>query len=123
MLRQAFEGFWAEYPRKVAKPTAERAYAKALGKPGVSPGVILVGLRRHLGGWATGDPEFVPHPATWLNREGWNDEADAPRQPRLIHDGTIPHHDRRSAAFRERLQDVGHAADAAVGQWHAERGG
>ena len=106
VLRQAFAAFWAEYPRRKARPDAERAYAKALAKPDVSPAVILEGLRRHLGGWATGDPAFVPHPATWLNREGWNDEADAPPQPRLIHDRPGPHPSRTAPPSRAETRDA-----------------
>jgi hypothetical protein len=35
---------------------------------------IMAGLERHLEAWTKIDKEFIPHPSTWLNREGWNDE-------------------------------------------------
>lgn len=92
VLRQAFQRFYAEYPRKKGPRAAEQAYARALGRIGTpdAPAVILNGLRRLLEGWATGPPEYVPHPATWLGRDGWNEESDTPRQPRLIHDRPGP---------------------------------
>lgn len=69
-----FERFWAAYPRKVAKPDARRAYPKAIARI-ASPdpcGVLIAALDRMRPDWC--DPRFIPHPSTWLNREGWNDE-------------------------------------------------
>lgn len=68
-----FEAFWNLYPRRVAKPEARKAWAKI--KPRVIADV-MVGLSTWCAYWqARAEPEFVPHPATWLRREGW---ADAP---------------------------------------------
>jgi hypothetical protein len=36
--------------------------------------LILAGLERAKLGWRDTEPEFVPHPATWLNQERWLDE-------------------------------------------------
>jgi hypothetical protein len=30
--------------------------------------------------WQGENGRFIPHPATWLNRHGWNDEAPAPME-------------------------------------------
>jgi hypothetical protein len=74
-----FAAFWAAYPRKVGKRTAETAFAaaeKRLG--GLDPdATILTGLDRcrRSKAWQT-EPKFLPHPATWLNRDGWDDELD-----------------------------------------------
>lgn len=74
----AFARFWEAYPRKVAKLDAERAFPKALRcAAGPDPLVtILGGLERAKAGWD--DPQFIPHPATWLNRGQWTDEPDQP---------------------------------------------
>jgi len=74
----AFAAWWAEYPRKVGKPAARKAFARA-----VKAGATLEQLADGLDGWAAywtlrDDPEFVPYPATWLNQERWND--DPPQQ-------------------------------------------
>lgn len=74
----AFEVFWNEYPNKTGKPTGMKAYAAALGR-GTKPEDILAGLKRHLPAWvarkAAGEGRLIPHPSTWLNRDGWNDEV------------------------------------------------
>lgn len=75
-----FDLFWLDYPRKVGKRKAMLAYASAR-KRGVDPGEILAGLANCAMAWATDSPEFIPHPQTWLNRDGWLDQL-TPRQGR-----------------------------------------
>jgi hypothetical protein len=67
-----FRDFWNAYPRKVAKPNSEKAYARALGfatHEQIMAGLVLA--REH---WT--DPKFIPHPATWLNGQRWTDEHE-----------------------------------------------
>lgn len=73
-----FEKFWNEYPRKVAKTEAEKAFAK------ISPDQplfdeILAGLLRanRSAAWLKDGGQFVPHAATWLNGKRWTDQPDA----------------------------------------------
>ncbi len=77
-VESLFAAFYAEYPRKVARGAALTAYRKALRKistePAEAAAVILNGLRRHR---FHHDPQFRPHPSTWLNGERWADEDDA----------------------------------------------
>lgn len=70
-----FAEFWQAYPRKVAKPAAEKAWRKVAGEADA----ILAGLRRQAGceQWAKDGGQFIPHPATWLNGRRWED-APAP---------------------------------------------
>lgn len=76
-LRAEFdEKFWPEYPKKVAKGTAFKAFSKA--RKGVECPVILAGLSRYVAARAGQDPQFTLNPATWLNGEGWNDEIQTP---------------------------------------------
>ena len=72
-----FDAFWAIYPRKEAKQNAARAYAKA--RKSTEAAVILAGLTAHLPKWAAGEAKFIPHAATWLNGERWDDVVEAPR--------------------------------------------
>ena len=69
---QEFDEFWKEYPRKVAKDNARRAWAKQ----GCALEQVLPALRRQRAGWD--NPKYIPHPATWLNGRRWEDETDAP---------------------------------------------
>lgn len=65
----AFDAFWQRYPRKVAKPAALRAWRKV-----DDVDAVMRGLEAWCRYWqARNEPEFVPHPATWLNGERWND--------------------------------------------------
>lgn len=69
--------FWPVYPRKVGKPLALKSFAKALARAELP--AIIAGLDKHLPYWAAkikaGDGDKVPHPSTWLNRDGWNDDV------------------------------------------------
>src|SRR5215831_165985 len=65
-----FEAFWRAYPRRVGKQAAVRAFVSACRR--VSAETIAAGLERVKSGWT--DPQYTPHPATWLNRGGWEDE-------------------------------------------------
>lgn len=67
-----FGGWWAAYPRKVAKGSAVKAYAKALRK---APADALQLAVEHFGRSMVGkDPDYIPHAATWLNGERWLDD-------------------------------------------------
>jgi biotin operon repressor len=67
-----FEIFWKIYPRKVAKKSAEVAFAKAAKHTPVA--MILTGAGRY-----ARDPNrveaYTAHPATWLNGHRWLDDA------------------------------------------------
>jgi hypothetical protein len=68
---QHFEKFWNAYPRKVAKKSALKAWLNVVS-PDLVDAVIAGAIR------FAHDPnlpieQFVPHPATWLRAERWND--------------------------------------------------
>ena len=70
-----FDEFWAAYPKKVAKGAA-RAKWKTAVKAAGGPELILAGLAASVRHWDDEfiDRQFIPHPATWLKAESWNDE-------------------------------------------------
>lgn len=68
-----FDEFWKVYPKKVGKPAAKRAWAKAVKK---SPAETIIARARRYGEVA--DPQFTKHPQGWLNDERWNDDALRP---------------------------------------------
>ena len=70
-----FAGFWAAYPRKVGKRDAERVWAKL--RPPLSKVLAALEVWRNSGDWRREGGRYIPHPATWLNRGGWEDEASA----------------------------------------------
>lgn len=71
-LRDSFEEFYSSYPRRVGKEAAKRAFVKASKE--VDPEVIVAGAKRLAADPNLPEKQFVPYPATWLNRAGWEDE-------------------------------------------------
>jgi hypothetical protein len=66
---EPFEGFWSAYPRRIGKAAARRAWEKAMKV--TTPEVIGAALRA--AEWPE-DPQYIPHPATWLNQGRWDDQ-------------------------------------------------
>lgn len=74
---QGFAEFYAEYPRKVGKDAARKAYVSALKR--ATKAQILLGAHRYATDPNLPEHQFIPHPATWLNGGHWDDEAQPPR--------------------------------------------
>jgi hypothetical protein len=72
-----FEDFWEAYPRKTGKGKAKPLYERLVRRHGELP--IIEGARRFAADPNLPEKQFVPHPTTWLNREGWLDEPLPPR--------------------------------------------
>ena len=69
---ETFDLFWAAYPRKVAKKAAEKAWLRLKPDTKLSY-AIIESVKAHMAnGWR--ETQFIPHPATYLNGERWNDE-------------------------------------------------
>lgn len=75
-----FDQFWKFYPRRVGRRSAQKAYAAALGR--ADSFSIIAGLEEWVPIWAQTETKFIPHPATWLNRDGWDDEPDTATEAR-----------------------------------------
>lgn len=73
-----FDQFWTEYPRKVAKPEAKKAWTKVVKSN--DPDEIINGAIRYAENLRDHKTEtkFYAHPATWLRAERWNDELVEP---------------------------------------------
>jgi hypothetical protein len=71
----AFLAWWDTYPRKVGKLAAFRAWERALGKVGgATPHQALqTACSAFAAASSGGDPQFLPHPSTWLNQGRWDD--------------------------------------------------
>lgn len=70
----AFGEFWLAYPRKIAKREAVTAWQAAM-KREADPAAIVKAAIRFADERARQDPKFTPYPATWLNREQYDDEC------------------------------------------------
>lgn len=70
-----FECFWNVYPRKQAKPDAQRAFAKAIKKVSLDTIMQAIALQKLSDEWRKKDGVFIPYPASWLNAERWSDSV------------------------------------------------
>ena len=69
-MLDGFEDWWRDYPHKVGKGAAERAWPKALA---LAKGVDLAAaVRRYIEGKPADRPWC--NPATWLNQRRWEDQ-------------------------------------------------
>jgi hypothetical protein len=65
-----FESFWENYPKKVDKGAAIRAFRKAIKN--LDPAVVIDGAKAYAQDPNLPEKQFIKNPATWLNAEAWN---------------------------------------------------
>lgn len=75
-----FDDFWNLWPRKEGKANAVKAYQKALKKIPEMELLEKVGL--YVNSPSRPEVKFVPHAATWLNGERWQDDY-TPAKPEV----------------------------------------
>ena len=73
---ELFNSFYQAYPRKVGKPNAMKVWKKF--KVDAELAIkIMASLEAHKKTKQWQDKQYIPHPATWLNQERWNDEVES----------------------------------------------
>lgn len=77
----AFENFYQAYPNKKNVKTARTRWEKMKVTPELFA-AIMEGLERAKNSheWGKDGGAYIPHPATWLNGEGWKNEYKPLRQ-------------------------------------------
>ena len=68
----SFVEFWQVYPRKVNKKAALKAWKKATAE--IEPYEITSAAEMFAASDIAAAGEFIPHPATWLNKGGYLDD-------------------------------------------------
>lgn len=70
-----FDQFYAQYPKKVARKDAQKAWARLSEEEKAK---ALEALPAHVRYWDIKgtEKEFIPYPATWLNGARFEDELD-----------------------------------------------
>lgn len=74
-LTERFDRFWKAYPRKASKGQAEKVWNKI--KPSeqlLAAMVAMIERAKTSEQWQEKKGKYIPHPATWLNAKGWEDE-------------------------------------------------
>ena len=88
---EPFDVFWTEYPKKVGKGAAQRAWAK-IKRPKETLEAMLLALawQKKSEQWTRDGGQYIPNPATYLNQQRWMDEPPTGRmqrqQQRVHHD-------------------------------------
>lgn len=74
---QRFESFWRAYPRREAKGQAFKAWQKAIKTTNQQ---LIINAAQEYAESYTGEFQFIPLPASWLNAQRWLDERPKPKQ-------------------------------------------
>ena len=69
-----FDDFWANYPKKVAKADARKAWLQTKDvRPDITTVINAVTAACKTEQWMKSGGSFIPYPATWLRGERWDD--------------------------------------------------
>jgi hypothetical protein len=75
-----FDDFWTRWPRKDGKKAALTAWSKAVKRAPAE--VIVAAAAVYAASQWRPERQFVPHAATWLNGDRWDDPPPAPPEQR-----------------------------------------
>jgi len=69
-----FDSFWNEYPKKVGRGAAEKAWSK-ITKPKETVDLILQALswQKISEQWTKDNGQYIPNPSTYINQRRWED--------------------------------------------------
>lgn len=108
-----FENFWRAFPKRVGKGAALKAWARLKPDPTVLAKMFdALEWQINQPGWRKDRGQYIPHPATWLNHRGWEDEPFNPVGPE-----PVPVVHTKAAAAAEAFD----RADEALRDTHARR--
>ncbi|HEY5918591.1 MAG TPA: helix-turn-helix domain-containing protein [Chryseolinea sp.] len=70
-----FDQFWKAYPRRIAKKKALQVWSKIKFEPDTLQKILnSLETYKKTPQWTKDNGSYIPHPATWLNQERWDDE-------------------------------------------------
>jgi len=98
-----FKEFWKEYPRKLDKGKAERAFKSALTRTSFED--IIAGVIRYTND-PNRNPEFTKYPATWLNADSWDNDP-LPYDPRLAKETEAQENKRKLDEYMKQQTEMG----------------
>lgn len=71
-----FDAFWIAYPRKKNKGQAEKVWTVLKPSEQLQAEIFAaIDRARTSADWRKDGGKFIPHPATWLNARGWEDDV------------------------------------------------
>jgi hypothetical protein len=93
-----FKEFWDNYPKKIDKAKAFRAFKSALKRAKFED--ILAGAIAYRND-STRDTDFTKYPATWLNADAWENAANLPEVKAANHARRLKEKEQSDAFLRE----------------------
>lgn len=74
-VQTLFERFWCEYPKKVGKKDALKAFMRIANLEDTFPKIMdALAKFKTTPEWKAENGRYIPYPATWIHGERWNDE-------------------------------------------------
>lgn len=74
-VQEKFKIFWNEYPKRVSKERAEKAFFKICLDDVVFSNILdSLEKFKKTKDWNKEKGQYIPYPATWLNQRRWEDE-------------------------------------------------
>jgi len=67
-----FDTFWYEYPKKVGKEAARKAWFK--NNPDLETAINSLKWQKVSPQWFKNNGLYIPNPSTWINQHRWEDE-------------------------------------------------
>ena len=79
-IDEDFLAFWRDYPRKTGKRAAQKAWDAALKRANAGAIRDALDLQKQAGMFDR-EPQFIPHPRTWLCQDRFDDEIVRKARP------------------------------------------
>ena len=80
-IKSRFADFWEAYPKKIARPQAEKIWNRK-GLDSIADRLIQDVTFRRTNDDAWKDKKFIPNPTTYLNQDRWTDEVQKYEAPK-----------------------------------------
>lgn len=81
VLDDGFEEFWNNYPKKVGKEAARKAWEKYKSNFTLDAVLLALDWQIESDQWRRNDGQFIPNPATYLNQGRWQDQQPIESTP------------------------------------------
>lgn len=98
LTKAQFEEFWNNYPRKIDRGKAFRAFKSALKRAKFED--ILAGAIAYRND-PTRNPDFTKYPASWLNADSWENAATLPEVRQAAEEKRQKEKERSDAYLKE----------------------
>ena len=72
---EQFNEFWKQYPRRIAKDAAFKAYESVIKNKKATHTEIMMGVMQYAQETENTEPKFIKYPQGWLNSGRWKDPA------------------------------------------------